>query len=112
MSCEVDRTLVLDLAGCRRCLQRPPAFWSRIARGDLREAADLLWDAASTLEDEQVADSLQHGVGHHAYEYLWGNREDMAPMEERVAAWDSAVGWFGSRLSIADRHDRRFARRR
>lgn len=43
---EPQRTLVLDLASCRRVLQRGPERWPPGARGDLRETDDLLWDAA------------------------------------------------------------------
>lgn len=105
--------LILDLVRCRRALPRPHGVWSGTTRGTVAEVDDLLWDAAASLNDEGAGEAVRDPNGFHAqYLYIWGDRSAPLSAARRGALWDERVDWLLARLSVLDRHERRFVRRR
>jgi hypothetical protein len=109
---QLPRMLLLDLRQARRWLARPPSRWSRGARGTLREADDLFYDAAASLDDNEAAEATSDPAAfHRTYEYLWGNAPDLLPTHLRLRVWDDRVDWFIGRLEILNAHSRKHVRR-
>lgn len=97
--------LVLDVRAVGRRLARPPERWSGTTRGTIVAFDDLVWDAASTCDDDGWAEQVRDERGFHAlYAYVWGDSQSVPPARERQALWAGMSRGALNHMIVIDRH--------